>query len=30
MNQEMHDFSINNILSNLGEISTADEIVARL
>jgi nicotinamidase-related amidase len=30
MNQEMHDFSINNILSNLGEISTADEIVGRL
>jgi gluconolactonase len=30
MNQEMHEFSINNILSNLGEISTSDEIVAKL
>ena len=30
MNQEMHDFSIKNILSNLGEISTSDEIVAKL
>jgi gluconolactonase len=30
MNQEMHDFSIKNILSNLGEIRSSDEIVAKL
>ena len=30
MNQEMHNFSIQNILSNLGEIKTADEMVAML
>ena len=30
MNQDMHDFSMQNILPNLGEISTSDEIVGRL
>jgi nicotinamidase-related amidase len=30
MNQEMHDFSMKNILTNLGEISNSDEIVAKL
>ena len=30
MNQDMHDFSMQNILPNLGEISTSDEVVGRL
>lgn len=30
MNQEMHDFSINNILVNLGEVTTSDELVKQL
>ena len=30
MNQEMHDFSINNILVNLGEVTTSDEFVKEL
>lgn len=30
MNQELHDFSMQNILPNLGRISTSDEIVAIL
>jgi len=30
MNQELHEFSIKNILTNLGEISNSDEIVAKL
>ena len=30
MNQEMHDFSINNILANIAEITTSDEVVAMM
>ena len=30
MNQEMHDFSMQTILPNLGQISTSDEIVGML
>jgi nicotinamidase-related amidase len=30
MNQELHDFSMQNILPNLGQISTSDEIAAIL
>ena len=30
MNQEVHDFSMQNILPNLGQISTSDEIVGML
>lgn len=30
MNQELHDFSMQNILPNLGRISTSDEIVSIL
>ena len=30
MNQEVHDFSIKNILSNLGTIGSSDEIIAKL
>jgi nicotinamidase-related amidase len=30
MNQGMHDFSIKNILSNVGEISTSDEVVGMI
>ena len=30
MNQELQDFSMQNILPNLGQISTSDEIVAIL
>ena len=30
MNQELHDFSMNNILPNLGQVCTSDDLVAAL
>jgi gluconolactonase len=30
MNQELHDFSMTNILPNLGQICTSDEVIAAL
>lgn len=30
MNQELHDFSMNNILPNLGQVCTSDEVIAAL
>ena len=30
MNQELHDFSMNNILPNLGQVCTSDDVVAAL